>query len=169
MTSTLAARLRTPGRPYAPVARRLTPRFSLFLLLGLGFGLGLGTAACASGGGEGGDTRVASNPEVIDQEEIAYWAERGTRDLAQLVGLARPRWLRAPSGQRSIYGSGEAAIVVFRDQRYLGLLDELRNQPLDGVMELRWLNASEADALPGPGGFHAHGGIMILTTASLRP
>lgn len=139
-----------------------------FFRLALLFGLGMGLTACAGGAGVA-DTRVASNPTIIDQEEIAYWAERGTSDLAQLVSLARPRWLRPPSGQRSIYGSSDAAIVVFRDQRYLGLLDELRNQPLDGVVELRWLNASEADALPGPGGFHAHGGIMILTTASQRP
>jgi hypothetical protein len=136
--------------------------------------LGTGLAACAGGSGSGsgsgeGNTRIASHPERMDREEIDYWAERGAQDLAQLVSLARPRWLRAPSGQRSIYGNADATIVVFRDQRYLGGLEELRNLPLDGIVELRWLNASEADALPGPGSFHAHGGIMILTTASVRP
>ena len=125
----------------------------------------LATSACATGGG--GDHRARSNAPVITAEEIAYWDEQGVRDLAHLVELARPRWLRAPTGRRSVYGSPYASIVVFRDGRYLGGLEELRGFLSVGVRELRWLNAAEADALPGTGNRHVHGAIMVLTTAGI--
>lgn len=104
---------------------------------------------------------------MITTEEIAYWDEQGVRDLAHLVQMARPRWLRAPTGRRSLYGSAYAAIVVFRDGLNLGGLEELQGFLTVGVLELRWLSAAEADALPGTGDRHVHGAIMVLTTAGI--
>lgn len=119
---------------------------------------------CASSGN--GDASVRGATDLVELEEIQYWEERGVRDMMQLVELARPRWLRAPTGQRSVYGSAQAVIAVFRDNRYLGGTDELRDMSLVGLRQLRWLNAAEADALPGTGNMHVHGAIMIITTAS---
>ncbi len=125
----------------------------------------LGISACASGGGYQGEGR--GNPNLITTQEIAYWDQQGVRDLAHLVELARPRWLRTPPGRRSVYGSAYPVTVVFRDGRYLGGLQELRGFLTVGVRELRWLNAAEADALPGTGNRHVHGAIMVITTAGV--
>lgn len=141
-------------------APRRAPKYALLLALVLI----LAPSACASSGG--GDAAVRGAADLVELEEIQYWEERGVRDMMQLVELARPRWLRAPSGQRSVYGSSQATIAVFRDNRYLGGTAELRDMSLVGLRQLRWLNAAEADALPGTGNTHVHGAIMIITTAS---
>jgi hypothetical protein len=125
------------------------------------FALLLLATACASGGG--GEARVGSDPERITPEEVDEYRSQGVRDAEHLVQLARPRWLRIPSGARSVYGSQATTILVYRDGRYLGELDALSGLPLVGIRELRWLNAAEADVLPGAGNRHVHGAILIVT------
>jgi len=157
-----SARARSAGRAVRAAGSASGFRRGLLALLLLPLALAGG---CASSG-NGGDAAVRGAADLMELEEIQYWEERGVRDMMQLVELARPRWLRAPSGQRSVYGSSSAVIAVFRDNRYLGGTGELRDMPLVGLRQLRWLNAAEADALPGTGNMHVHGAIMIITTAS---
>lgn len=152
-----------PEAPRSECAPRRSLRSGPVLLSLLLLPLLLATGCASSGNGDAG---VRGAADLVELEEIQYWEERGVRDMMQLVELARPRWLRAPSGQRSVYGSSQAVIAVFRDNRYLGSTAELRDMSTVGLRQLRWLNAAEADALPGTGNMHVHGAIMIITTAS---
>ncbi len=125
----------------------------------------LGVSTCASGGQRDGAPR--SNSPVITTGEIAYRDEQGVLDLAHPVELARPSWLRPPTGHRSVCGSADPVTVVFRDGRNLGGLGELEVFLSAEVRELRWGNAAEADALPGTGNRHVHGAIAVINTAGV--
>lgn len=122
-----------------------------------------GCASGSRGAVGGGDQALRVDPNHITEEEVERYRQEGVRDLAHLVQQARPRWLRIPPGSRSVYGSTATTILVYRDGRLLGGLETLQRHEVTGVRELRWLNAAEADVLPGAGNRHVHGAIMIIT------
>ncbi len=116
--------------------------------------LTLVVAACATTG-EG----TRTNYNVITNEELNAITTATT--LYEVVDQLRPRWLtaRAP---RNFGGAGD--IVVYQDQAYLGSPDILRQFSREVVYSLRYLDGATASAsLPGLGGRHVAGAIILLT------
>lgn len=124
--------------------------------------LGLATAAllllgagCASmGGSDNGDQNVLTGEEL---------REVSANNLHQAVERLRPRWLQS-RGSRSLGGgtSGADEIAVFRGSSYLGGVDELRSMGTDGIEELRYMDASLANArLSAPRGISMAGAIVV--------
>ena len=128
---------------------------SVFVLL---TAVSISTAACASGGR--GST--GSNPNAISQADIVRGQQDGVRDLYELVGRIRPRWLQVRT-DRSL--RLETLIVVYQNNSRLGSLEALRGYPLTNVASLRYLDAAQAGLLPGASGGHIEGAIVISTAA----
>ncbi|UCG85583.1 MAG: hypothetical protein JSW71_16875 [Gemmatimonadota bacterium] len=99
--------------------------------------------ACASSGGGGESVRPDSR--LINRAELDQLTEMGVRNLHEAVSRVRPRWLQVRAGTRSFYG-GQTAIPVFQDQTLLGGPELLERMGLEGVFELRYLDASTAQA-----------------------
>lgn len=106
--------------------RSRTLGLSLLLLLVAG------TTACASSGGSG----ARSNRNVLTHEDLI---ETGEPDLQQAIQRLRPDWLR-PRGQ-TVAGR---QVMVFVDGTPRGDLSELRGLPIINVLEITFVNASEA-------------------------
>lgn len=116
-------------------------------------------AACAS---TGNTTRRDYN--VITAEEMEAIGTANT--LWDVVNQLRPRWFSVRSG-RSLGGSEPATVVVFQDESiFLGGTDVLRQFRPDAAQSLRYLDAATASAsLPGLGGRHVAGAILIMTSS----
>src|SRR5262245_52048709 len=114
--------------------------------------------ACASGAGSG--SRIASSPNLITQSEIDEARQSGVRDLYELIERRRPRWLQARP-ERSI--NLQTSILVFQNNSRLGGIDALRGYPLGSVTSIRYVDAAQAGQLPGGGGAHVQGAIVIST------
>jgi hypothetical protein len=120
-------------------------------------GLLLVTAACASTGGTEG---TRTNYNVITHEEMHALTTAAT--LYDVVHQLRPRWLTVRVA-RNFDGAGD--IVVYQDQTFLGPPDVLRQFSRDAVHTLRYLDGATASAsLPGLGGRHVVGAIVLLTS-----
>jgi hypothetical protein len=113
-------------------------------------------AACATAGSDGQRT----NYSVITNEELSALTTATT--LYDAVNQLRPRWLNVRAA-RNVGGAGE--IVVYQDQSFLGSPDVLRQFSLEAAYSLRYLDSATASAsLPGLGGRHVAGAIILLTT-----
>jgi hypothetical protein len=132
--------------------RRATPAFALVLFAIL-------VAACATPQTE----RVRTNPNLLTQEEITATQ---ASNLYEAVSHLRPRWLTVRS-QRS-FGSG-TEIVVYQGQTYLGDIHVLRQLGLTAAASLQYLDGPTASAsLPGLGGRHVEGAIILHTASGRR-
>ena len=114
------------------------------------------SVSCASGG----RSTAASNPNTISSQDIARGQQDGVRDLYELVGRLRPRWLQVRA-DRSL--RLETLIVVYQNNSRLGSLEALRGYPLLNVTSLRYLDAAQAGLLPGASGGHIEAAIVIST------
>ena len=104
--------------------------------------VGAVVACASSGGGES----VRPDSRVINRAELDQLMEMGVRNLHEAIERVRPRWLQVRAGTRSFYG-GETVIPVFQDQTFLGGPDVLERMGLEGVFELRYLDAATAQAV----------------------
>jgi hypothetical protein len=132
-------------------------RFTASLLLAL-LSSSAVLGACASGARSG--SRVAGNPNLITRSEIDEARQSGVRDLYELIERRRPRWLQARA-ERSI--NLQTSILVFQNNSRLGGIDALRGYPLGSITSIRYLDAAQAGLLPGGGGAHVEGAIVIST------
>ena len=100
------------------------------------------TLGCAS---------AASAPPGPRQDRNKITAEQLTRvaseNLYDAVRLLQPQWLqdRGPNS----FSSGPATAVVYIDGSRAGGLDNLRNVPVNAVVEIKYLPAAEASARYG--------------------
>ena len=113
-------------------------------------------AACL--GGRAGSAR--QDPNIISTAEIEESHRAGVRDLYDLVNQRRPRWLRRHT-ERSL--NLQTVILVYQNEVPLGGLDALQGYPLLSVLSLRFLDAAQANLLPGRGSSHLEGAIVIQT------
>jgi hypothetical protein len=112
--------------------------------------------ACASSG-ERSD-RPRSDRNVISLEEIQ---ESQALNAYELVERVRPTWLR-PRAAGGGMGAGGQGILVYRDTTRMGGIDELRRMALDGIIRLRFLDPSTAQAtLPAIGSGTIAGAIVL--------
>jgi hypothetical protein len=115
-------------------------------------------AACSTGARAGG-----ANPNLLTREEMI---NANMRHVGEAVEQLRPAWLRirAPSG----LSTENAEIVVFRDDRYLGGPELLRNFNPADVVEVRYLDGTQANArLQGyPTNIYVAGGIILVSGGS---
>jgi hypothetical protein len=101
------------------------------------------------------------NPNLITEAEIVAQRQAGVANLYELVERTRPRWLQS-RGDRSI--NLQTTILVYQNMQALGGVDVLRDFPLANIRSLQFLDAAQAGQLPGGGGQHVEGAIVISTT-----
>ena len=119
--------------------------------------VGAVVACASSGGGES----VRPDSRVMNRAELDHLMEMGIRNLYEAISRMRPRWLQVRAGTRSFYG-GETAIPVFQDQTFLGGPEVLERMGLEGVFELRYVDASTAQAtLAGIQDMHISHAIVV--------
>jgi hypothetical protein len=106
---------------------------TLLMLLALSLG------ACATTGGSGG----GASSDVLTGEQLI---ESGRNDLLSALQDLRPTWIRG-RGANSINYSSE--VIVFLNGAPYGTVSDLRSLPLDAVLDVRFLSASEAGARYG--------------------
>lgn len=111
---------------------------------------------CASSNG-GDPTR--SDPNRIGIEELALARAQGIADLEELIRRLRPQWL-GPERIQSFHL--ESGIFVYDNGALLGGPEVLSTLALEHVREVRWLRSAEAGTLPGAGGRHVEGAIVII-------
>jgi hypothetical protein len=113
----------------------------------------LGTAGCASaGGGSGGSGNGAvTRQQLIDTHQP---------DLLQAIRSVRPQWLRA-RGPARLNGDVVEIQVYVNDAPY-GDTNALRFIPIDTVVDVRFLSASEATTRYGLTGGAA--GLIVVRT-----
>lgn len=113
-------------------------------------------SACASAG-SGGMSNY--NPDRISSEELAQAREEGVRNLDELIRSSRPGWLRTDRIQSFNVGT---TILIFDGDSLLGDVEILQELPLNQISEIRWLDPAQAAALPGAGGDHVQGAIVVI-------
>jgi len=95
--------------------------------------------------------RRPHDPYLIDGEELR---EANAQNLYEAVRIRRPAWLT-----KTIRGaSGDEAVVVYLDDRKLGLLPVLRSLRVDLAERLRYLSPNEAQLRYGP----LHGALAAI-------
>ena len=132
------------------------PLFSISILLLLTL------AACASTQDQGAST----SPDTITRADITAYAGTYSNAL-QLVERLQPHWLRK-RGRASVNTVAEGDIVIYLNDVRIGGPEALREISLDGIAEIRYLNAAKA-ARYGTG--HQHGAILVrmhLTVSDTR-
>jgi hypothetical protein len=114
---------------------------------------------CASGRGASANTR---NPNLISTAEVDRARAEGVRDAYELVERLRPRWLQVRADPSFNLAT---ALVVFHHETRLGGVDALRGYPLTTITSIRYLDAAQANLLPGGvgSGGHYEGAIVIST------
>ena len=110
--------------------------------------------ACASTGTPrpGGPRHSAY---LISDQEIA--AAEGVVTVYDAIQRLRPQWL-TNSRARNV-GSNDQLVVYLDTNRY-GTIESLRQLPIGGITDIRYLNAAEATNRFGTG--HAGGAIVIM-------
>jgi hypothetical protein len=103
---------------------------------------------------------VALNPNLLVEAEITRARAEGVRDLYELISRTRPRWLDVRQ-DRSL--RLETSIVVYQNNSRLGGIDALRGYALENIASIRYLDSAQAGQLPGAGGGHIEGAIVIST------
>ncbi len=101
--------------------------------------LALSVGACATTGGSGG----GASSNVLTGEELI--ASRHNDLLGALQNL-RPSWIRG-RGTNSVNYSSE--VVVFLNGNPYGTVSDLRSIPVDAVLDVQFMSASEAGARYG--------------------
>lgn len=119
--------------------------------------LALGMTGCASGG-QG--ARATSGTEPIRADELR---RSSAADLLSAIRMLRPHFL-STRGRTSIQRSEETEPAVYVDDRPFGGLAMLRDIPLNTVIEVRYLSATQAQVRWGGDG-HSAGGILVITGA----
>lgn len=108
---------------------------------------------CASTGTTRPTTR--RSPNVISSEEIA--ATQGVVSAYDAIQRLRPQWLTT-SRTRSTGTQDE--LWVYLDTNRYGTMETLRQLPIGGITEFRYMNAAEATNRFGTG--HSGGVIVIM-------
>lgn len=118
-------------------------------------------AGCASASSTSGDqaapavTRRSAN--LITAAELN---ESSASNLYQAIQMLRPNWLRGrPRGSP---GAGREEVVVYLDANRYGGAASLNSLSLGGIVEIRYMDASEATNRFGTG--HTGGAIVIRMT-----
>jgi hypothetical protein len=125
---------------------RHVSRFSLAIVLAAA------TACASSGTSRPGGPRHSAY--VITDEEIS--AAQGVVTVYDAIQRLRPQWL-TNSRARNV-GSNDQLIVYLDTNRY-GTIESLRQMPIGGVTDIKYLSAAEATNRFGTG--HAGGAIVI--------
>ena len=92
--------------------------------------------ACA--GGAGGSSGPGFSRDTVTKEQLL---ETGRQDLRSALQNLRPTWLRA-RGTTSINQPSEVLVYV-NDAQYGGV-DALASMPVDIVVDVRYISASDA-------------------------
>jgi hypothetical protein len=99
--------------------------------------------------------KIKRNPDVISAEEIA--AATDAQDCYQLVKRLRPLWLSPRGGSSMNSRVGEIAVYVSGIRQ--GGPESLRDIPVTGIVEMRFLRGSDATQRFGTG--HENGAILV--------
>ncbi len=145
----MTRRARTAG-PSTPIAMRVP---TLILCLAL-------AAGCSAGGAPGAASPAPRNPDVITAQELASVPYSNAYDAIQRL---RPQMLQPRGGSATSSLTQEATygVKVYLDGVPVGGLDDLKDIPLSGIKEIRYLNATDATQRFGTG--NPGGAIMIRT------
>lgn len=121
------------------------------------------TGACASGGG-GRSAAEGRQSDVIFRPEIA---KTSALNAYEAVRLLRPAFLagRGPTSLLRVR-EGSSAPVVYLDNQRFGDASTLRNIPVDGIVEIRFIGATQAQMKWGSD--HPAGVILVLTGTTRR-
>jgi hypothetical protein len=103
---------------------------------------------------------VGLNPNLLAEADITRARSEGVRDLYELILRTRPRWLDVRQ-DRSL--RLETSIVVYQNNSRLGGIDALRGYLLENIASIHYLDSAQAGQLPGAGGGHIEGAIVIST------
>ncbi len=128
-------------------------------------GASLTSSACASGAAGKGGTRSGARSDIIYRNEIAKSTALNAYDAVRLL---RPSFLsgRGPSTLIQPRASSQAPVVYLDNQRF-GDASTLRNIPVDGIVEIRFIGASQAQLRWGMD--HPAGAILVLTGTARAP
>jgi len=126
--------------------RNLILSFAVLLLCG-----------CASTSQTGSTASTRRNPNLITAEEIAGST---AKDAFEAVQLLRPQWLRT-RGVSSTSSLEAIEVATYVNGSRYGGAENLRNVPAANVIEIRYLNATDATTLYGTG--NLGGAIMVKT------
>lgn len=123
-------------------------RGTMLLLLGLSLG------ACAStpGSGSGGLGDVLTREQLLESRHP---------DLFTALQNLRPTWIRG-RGANSVNLSSE--VVVFMNGSPYGTVSDLRSIPIDVVLDVQFMTASEAGARYGT--LAGSSGLLLVRTRS---
>ncbi|HJQ21635.1 MAG TPA: hypothetical protein VJ867_14905 [Gemmatimonadaceae bacterium] len=109
--------------------------------------------ACASSGTTAGAAPRRSSMTITGDEMVAA----GVSNVYDAIQRLRPQWLTS-SRMRGAGTSDE--LQVYIDMNRYGALESLRQLPIGGIAEARYLNAAEATNRYGTG--HSGGVILIM-------
>ena len=87
----------------------------------------------------------------------------GERTLFGAIERLRPRWLRVRS-VASIRGA--APIIVYHDNVRIGYIDVLQNLRIEGIQEVRFVNATDATTRWGMG---VSSGVIEVISGRVQP
>lgn len=119
--------------------------------------IALVVSACAGASTtQTGATRRSAN--TITADEIS--AAQGIVSVYDAIQRLRPQWLTT-SRARSVGTQDE--LLVYLDTNRYGTIESLRQLPIGGITELRYLNAAEATNRFGTG--HSGGVIVIMMSS----
>jgi len=121
-------------------------------------------AACASGGAKRGGV-AEKRTDIIYRNEIAKSTAQNAYDAVRLL---RPAFLsgRGPTTLLQPRASSVAPVVYLDNQRF-GDASTLRNIPVDGIVEIRFIGASQAQLRWGMD--HPSGAILVVTGTARAP
>jgi hypothetical protein len=104
-------------------------------------------------------TTVAKGDQyLIEGDELSV---AGANNLYELIRIQRPFWISRTVGN----SSGDNAVAVYLDERYLGSMSILRDLPLHVAKRLQYLAPTEARIRFGP----SHGSRAAIVVESVRP
>lgn len=131
------------------------------LLLGVALA-STATGACASGGGRSASEGRQS--DVIYRAEISKSSALNAYDAVRLL---RPAFLtgRGPTTLLRVR-EGSTSPIVYLDNQRFGDSGALRNIPVDGIVEIRFVGATQAQLRWGMD--HPSGAILVLTGSARR-
>jgi hypothetical protein len=114
--------------------------------------LGIGACASGSGGGGGGPSNVITGQQLIETRQSNLYAA---------IQVLRPAWLRS-RGSASI--SSPSEVTLFVNEAPYGTVNNLSGIPIDAVLDVRYLSASEAGSRYGTAA--GNGGLLLVRLVS---
>lgn len=130
-------------------------------VLFLGLALVLASAGCA--GANDGSRGRGPSATFLEREEFADLAYS---DAYEIVARLRPRWMRG-RGFSTLQSQDSGLPVVYRDGRFLGELELLRDIDFGAVERMEFIGASDSTTRFGTG--HLGGVILVTTRRPERP